>query len=71
MTDAAVQHLVSIIVAIFGLLNLLAPKSAFEIRKKWAALLGVKMSASNKTWQYYRISGIVLLIVAFLMWTSA
>lgn len=68
MEDILVRQIVSVFIFIFGAVNLLYPKLAFEIRKKWSLLFGVKMTGNERTWQYYRLVGLILMMVAVSLW---
>lgn len=68
MNQDTTQLIVTSILFIYGLANVIAPQQVFELRKKIVSLFGVKMSGNKVTWNYYRVMGILFIIIAISIW---
>ena len=51
---------------IFGLWVFLFPKSALNMKIKWAKLFGAKLTVSKKTETFYKYVGIVAIVVGLI-----
>lgn len=63
---------IGIIFILKGIVTIANPKMAFDVRA-WIArnLMGMKVTASKKTLQNYKLLGVFLLIVGLLMLVAA